>query len=277
MWYVRKYTADTGDYELPGPERTGDLKAAERSREQKMDEYYIIAGLGNPGRKYDGSRHNVGFDVIDELVDRFRISGPVRFGKSMTGKGVIGGRKVILMKPLTYMNLSGEAVQEIVSYYKVDPADHLIVISDDIDLPVGHLRIRKKGSAGGHNGLKNIIQHLGTSEFTRIRVGVGGKPDPDADLANHVLGHFTGEDKTVIEEACRKAAEAVECILEQGPDRAMNLYNTAKQKKKKDGAGRADGGDEAVAEGKRGQDAAGSEGLSDSAGDAKKSEEICPL
>ena len=125
MWYVRKYTADTGDYELPGPERTGDLKAAERSREQKMDEYYIIAGLGNPGRKYDGSRHNVGFDVIDELVDRFRISGPVRFGKSMTGKGVIGGRKVILMKPLTYMNLSGEAVQEIVSYYKVDPADHL--------------------------------------------------------------------------------------------------------------------------------------------------------
>ena len=277
MWYVRKYTADTGDYELPGPERTGDLKAAERSREQKMDEYYIIAGLGNPGRKYDGSRHNVGFDVIDELVDRFRISGPVRFGKSMTGKGVIGGRKVILMKPLTYMNLSGEAVQEIVSYYKVDPADHLIVISDDIDLPVGHLRIRKKGSAGGHNGLKNIIQHLGMSEFTRIRVGVGGKPDPGADLANHVLGHFTGEDKAVIEEACRKAAEAVECILEQGPDRAMNLYNTAKQKKKKDSAGPADGGDEAVAEGKRGQDAAGSEGLSDSAGDAKKSEEICPL
>lgn len=259
------------------PERTGDPKTAERSREQKMDEYYIIAGLGNPGRKYDGSRHNVGFDVIDELVDRFRISGPVRFGKSMTGKGVIGGRKVILMKPLTYMNLSGEAVQEIVSYYKVDPADHLIVISDDIDLPVGHLRIRKKGSAGGHNGLKNIIQHLGMSEFTRIRVGVGGKPDPGADLANHVLGHFTGEDKAVIEEACRKAAEAVECILEQGPDRAMNLYNTAKQKKKKDSAGPADGGDEAVAEGKRGQDAAGSEGLSDSAGDAKKSEEICPL
>ena len=260
------------------PERTGDPKTAERSREQKMDEYYIIAGLGNPGRKYDGSRHNVGFDVIDELVDRFRISGPVRFGKSMTGKGVIGGRKVILMKPLTYMNLSGEAVQEIVSYYKVDPADHLIVISDDIDLPVGHLRIRKKGSAGGHNGLKNIIQHLGMSEFTRIRVGVGGKPDPGADLANHVLGHFTGEDKAVIEEACRKAAEAVECILEQGPDRAMNLYNTAKQKKKKDGAGRADGGgDEAVAEGQRGPGAAGSEGLSDSAGDAKKSEEICPL
>ena len=139
-----------------------------------MDEYYIIAGLGNPGRKYDGSRHNAGFDVIDELVDRFRISGPIRFGRSMIGKGVIGGKKVILVKPLTYMNLSGEAVREIVSYYKIDPADHLIVISDDIDLPVGHLRIRKKGSAGGHNGLKNIILHLGDDEFTRIRIGVGG-------------------------------------------------------------------------------------------------------
>ena len=198
-----------------------------------MDGYYIIAGLGNPGRKYDGSRHNVGFDVIDELVDRFRIGGPVHFGKSMIGKGTIGGQKVILMKPLTYMNLSGEAVREVTGYYKADPADHLIVISDDIDLPLGHLRIRKKGSAGGHNGLKNIIQHLGSTEFIRIRIGVGGKPDPDADLANHVLGHFTGEDRAVIQEACQKAAEAVACILEQGPDQAMNLYNTAKKKKKK--------------------------------------------
>ena len=198
-----------------------------------MDEYYIIAGLGNPGRQYDGSRHNVGFDVIDELVDRFRIGGPVRFGRSFIGKGVIGGQKVILMKPLTYMNLSGEAVREVVSFYKVDPTDHLIVISDDIDLPVGHLRIRKQGSAGGHNGLKNIIRHLGSSDFTRIRIGVGGKPNPDADLANHVLGHFKGEEKVIIGEACAKAADAVACILEDGPDKAMNLYNTAKQKKKK--------------------------------------------
>ena len=152
-----------------------------------MDEYYIIAGLGNPGRKYDGSRHNAGFDVIDELVDRFRISGPIRFGRSMIGKGVIGGKKVILVKPLTYMNLSGEAVREIVSYYKIDPADHLIVISDDIDLPVGHLRIRKKGSAGGHNGLKNIILHLGDDEFTRIRIGVGGKPE-SRQRQGHCLG-----------------------------------------------------------------------------------------
>ena len=223
-----------------------------------MDEYYIIAGLGNPGRQYDGSRHNVGFDVIDELVDRFRISGPVRFGRSMTGKGVIGGRKVILMKPLTYMNLSGEAVREVVNFYKVDPADHLIVISDDIDLPVGHLRIRKKGSAGGHNGLKNIIQHLGSGDFTRIRIGVGGKPDPGADLANHVLGHFTGEDKAVIQEACAKAAEAVECILEQGPDKAMNLYNTAKKKKKK-----------------KAQDDPAQDG--EQPDERKNSEEVCPL
>lgn len=198
-----------------------------------MDSYYIIAGLGNPGRKYDGSRHNAGFAVIDELIERYKIYNPVRFGKSMIGKGTIAGRKVILVKPLTYMNLSGEAVQEICSYYKADPADHLVVISDDIDLPVGHLRIRKKGSAGGHNGLKNIIQHLGTTEFTRIRVGVGGKPDPRADLANHVLGHFSSEERTSMEEAYANAADAVACILEQGPDKAMNLYNTRKEKREK--------------------------------------------
>ena len=178
-----------------------------------MDSYYIIAGLGNPGAKYDGTRHNVGFKVIDELADRFHINRPVRFGKSMIGKGMIGGEKVILVKPLTYMNLR--------------------VISDDVDLPVGHLRIRKKGSAGGHNGLKNIILHLSTDEFTRVRVGVGGKPAPGADLAGHVLGHFSAEDRPVIEEACAKAADAVECALSQGPDKAMNLYNTKKQKKQK--------------------------------------------
>ena len=198
-----------------------------------MDEYYIIAGLGNPGRKYDGSRHNVGFDVIDELVDRLGVGRPVHFGRSMLGKCMIGGQKVILMKPLTYMNLSGEAVREVCSYYKVDHHDHLIVISDDIDLPVGHLRIRKKGSAGGHNGLKNIIQHLGDDEFMRIRIGVGGKPAPGADLAGHVLGHFSGEERAVMEEADAKAADAVICMIEQGPDKAMNLYNTRKQKKVK--------------------------------------------
>lgn len=198
-----------------------------------MDSFFIIVGLGNPGRKYDGSRHNVGFDVIDELVDRFRIGGPERFGKSMIGKGRIGSRKVILVKPLTYMNLSGEAVQEIVHYYKADPSADLVVISDDIDLEAGTIRIRKKGSAGGHNGLKNIVQHLGTQDFARIRIGVGAKPNPDFDLADYVLGHFSGEEKKVMEEAVSRAAEAVACMAEEGMDLAMNRYNTPRKKKEK--------------------------------------------
>ena len=169
-----------------------------------MDTFFIIVGLGNPGRKYDGSRHNAGFDVIDELVDRYHIGGPERFGKSMIGKGRIGDRKVILVKPMTYMNLSGEAVQEIVHYFKADPSEDLLVISDDIDLEAGRLRIRKKGSAGGHNGLKNIVQHLGTEAFARIRVGVGAKPDPDYDLADYVLGHFSGEEKEDHGRCCRE-------------------------------------------------------------------------
>lgn len=198
-----------------------------------MDTFFIIVGLGNPGRKYDGSRHNIGFDVIDALVDRYHIGGPERFGKSMIGKGRIGDRKVILVKPLTYMNLSGEAVQEIIHYYKVDPAEDLVVISDDIDLPAGTLRIRKKGSAGGHNGLKNIVQHLGTEAFTRIRVGVGAKPDAGYDLADYVLGHFTGEEKKQMEEAAEKAAEAVACMVTDGVDLAMNRFNTPRKKKQK--------------------------------------------
>ena len=197
-----------------------------------MDSFFIIVGLGNPGRKYDGSRHNVGFDVIDELVDRWHIGGPDRFGKSMIGKGRIGDRKVILVKPMTYMNLSGEAVQEIVHYYKADPSRDLVVISDDIDLETGHLRIRKKGSAGSHNGLKNIVQHLGTGDFPRIRIGVGAKPDPSFDLADYVLGHFTSEEKKVMEEAVGKAAEAVACMVSDGVDIAMNRYNTPKNRKK---------------------------------------------
>lgn len=198
-----------------------------------MDSYFIIVGLGNPGRKYDGSRHNVGFDVIDELVDRYRIGGPERFGKSMIGKGRIGSRRVILVKPLTYMNLSGEAVQEIAHYYRVDPAEDLVVISDDIDLSPGQLRIRKKGSAGSHNGLKSIVQHLGGGDFARIRVGVGSKPDPGYDLADYVLGHFTGDEKKIIQDAVGRAADAVACMAEEGVDAAMNCYNTPRKKKEK--------------------------------------------
>lgn len=202
-------------------------------RKTGMDAFFIIVGLGNPGRKYDGSRHNAGFDVIDELVDRYHFGGPERFGKSMIGKGRIGDRKVVLVKPLTYMNLSGEAVQEIVHFYKADPREDLLVISDDIDLEIGRLRIRKKGSAGGHNGLRNIVQHLGTEEFARIRVGVGAKPDPDYELADYVLGHFSGEERKIMDEAVAKAAEAAACAVTDGIDLAMNRYNTPRKRKKK--------------------------------------------
>ena len=190
-----------------------------------MDSYYIIVGLGNPGNKYEGTRHNVGFGVIDVLAERLHAGRPSRFGKSMIYKGVIGSEKVILVKPLTYMNLSGEAVQEICSYYKADHHDDLIVISDDVDLPVGHLRIRKKGSAGGHNGLKSIIQHLGTDAFPRLRLGVGAPPHPDYEMVDWVLGTVRGEDAKLMDQAAEKAADAIECCISQGIDKAMSLYN----------------------------------------------------
>lgn len=197
-----------------------------------MEGFFVIAGLGNPGRKYDGSRHNVGFDVIDELVDRYHINNPEHFGKCLMAKGFIEGHKVILMKPLTYMNLSGEAVRAIVDFYKIDPETELIVISDDVDLAPGVLRIRKSGSAGGHNGLKSIIQHLGTDKFVRIRIGVGGKKD-GWDLADHVLAKIPEEERAVIGESMKKAAEAAACIVTDGADIAMNRFNTKKEKKKK--------------------------------------------
>jgi PTH1 family peptidyl-tRNA hydrolase len=189
---------------------------------------FIIAGLGNPGREYDGTRHNIGFDVIDVLREKYGLDTGIRFGKSVITKGIIEGQKVLLMKPLTYMNLSGVAVREVVDYYKEDPTENLIVISDDIDLPEGSLRIRKKGSGGGHNGLKNIVLNLGTDEFKRVRVGVGAKPDPDYDLADYVLGHPKGEDRKIMDEAEENAAAAVVTIMNEGADAAMNKFNTKK-------------------------------------------------
>ena len=198
-------------------------KKAER---EKMDSnWYLIVGLGNPGKEYDGSRHNVGFEVADLLIDEFHIDGPTRFKKSLIGKGQIGDAKVVVMKPMTYMNLSGEAVREGLDYYKIDPATHLIVISDDIDLEPGHLRLRQKGSAGGHNGLKNIMQHVGDGNFIRVRIGVGAKPNPQYNLADHVLGHPKGEDKEKIDEAKERAVRAIQAILEEGIQKAMNHYN----------------------------------------------------
>jgi PTH1 family peptidyl-tRNA hydrolase len=187
---------------------------------------YIIAGLGNPGRKYDGSRHNTGWMVVDILSRKYGI--PLDFEKhrAVCGKGIIEGQRVILAKPLTFMNLSGESIRLLVDYYKVDPAAGLIVISDDIDLPPGRIRVRPKGSAGGHNGLKNIISHLGTDNFARVKVGVGPKPK-DWDLADWVLSRFNGEEEALMEESRKTAAEAVVCLISQGPDAAMNQFNRA--------------------------------------------------
>lgn len=185
---------------------------------------YLIAGLGNPGPKYDKTRHNMGFDAIDRLIDGNNIPFAGNRFHAMIGSGIIGGQKVLLMKPLTYMNLSGNAVAEAVSFYKLDPATQLIVISDDIDLEPGRIRIRAKGSAGGQNGLRHIINCLGTDEFPRIRVGTGAKP-PEWDLADWVLSRFGDEDRKKVDEALDRAAKAAECIVTDGVDRAMNLYN----------------------------------------------------
>lgn len=191
-----------------------------------MDNVWLIVGLGNPGKQYDGTRHNVGFETLDEIIDEYNIDGPKTFGKSVIGNGRIGMNRVICMKPQTYMNLSGEAVREGIDYYKVDAATHLIVISDDIDLPVGKLRIRGSGSAGGHNGLKNIIQHLGGSnQFIRVRIGVGAKPNTDYDLADWVLGHPQGEDAKELADTRKRAAEAVVSIIENGLDKSMCKFN----------------------------------------------------
>ena len=185
---------------------------------------WLLVGLGNPGSKYESTRHNMGFLAVDGLARRkgFRFN-KLRF-RAWTAEWMVNGEKVLVMKPQTYMNLSGESVGEAARFYKI-PADHVVVISDDISLPVGKLRIRTGGSAGGHNGLKNIIQHLGTDQFPRVRVGVGEKPHPDYDMADWVLGKFQGEDKKAIDGAVKRAADAVECLLKEGPDRAMNRFN----------------------------------------------------
>ena len=185
---------------------------------------YIIVGLGNPDRKYQNTRHNIGFDVIDVIADKNHITVSERKHKALIGKGIVGGQKVVLVKPQTYMNLSGESVREIIDFYKIDEKNELIVISDDVSLDVGQIRIRKKGSAGGHNGLKNIILHLGHDEFHRVRMGVGEKPE-DYDLVDYVLGHFPKEEREIMDESAGRAADAVEVMITDGADVAMNQYN----------------------------------------------------
>ena len=185
---------------------------------------WLLVCLVNPGDKYENTRHNVGFMVADEIAERQKKPIQKLKFKALTNLFTISGEKVLVMKPITYMNLSGEAVRQAADFYKISP-DHILVISDDTALAVGRLRIRKKGSAGGHNGLKNIIQRLGTDQFPRLRIGVGEKPHPDYDLADWVLGKFQGEDKKAIDAAVKRAADAVECILSEGLDRAMGTFN----------------------------------------------------
>ena len=185
---------------------------------------WIVAFLGNPGLKYNGTRHNAGFMAADAMEKKLGVSiNKMRF-KALTQTADIGGKKVLLMKPQTYMNLSGDAIVQAANFYKVPP-ERVIVVSDETALPIGRLRIRRVGSAGGHNGLKSVIARLGTDQFPRIRLGVGDKPHPDYDMADWVLSAFKGQDAADMELVAKKAADAVECYITEGADRAMNRFN----------------------------------------------------
>ena len=184
---------------------------------------YIIVGLGNPGKKYEHTRHNAGFDVLDILAEEYDIKIDKIKHKALIGEGRIGSEKVVLVKPQTYMNLSGESVQSVFQFYKVD-MDHLILVYDDIDLDIGKLRIRKKGSAGSHNGMKSIIKCLGAQDFPRIRVGVS-KPEPNRDLADFVLSRVPKDQSDDMRSGLEKAVKTVEEIIRTDIDMAMNKYN----------------------------------------------------
>ena len=185
---------------------------------------FIIAGLGNPDEKYQGTRHNVGFDVVDRLAEKYQIAVDTKKHRALIGKGVIEGQKVLLAKPQTYMNLSGEAVHEAVQFYKI-PADHVLVIYDDVSLPVGKLRVRPTGSAGGHNGIKNIIAHLGTQEFPRIKIGTGAPSGGGAEMIDWVIGVPSQAERKILVESFETAIKAAEDIIENGCQKAMNDYN----------------------------------------------------
>jgi PTH1 family peptidyl-tRNA hydrolase len=184
----------------------------------------VIIGLGNPGRRFAGTRHNIGYDVVDALARKHKIRVISLRHKGLMGKGSVLGHKVFLVKPLTYMNLSGECVRRVRDYYKIDEKSELLVIADDISLPTGQLRIRKKGSDGGHKGLRSIIGCLGHNEFLRLRIGVGDKPAGE-ELIEHVLGQFAADDAQTMCEATENAVAAIECLLETGADSAMNKFN----------------------------------------------------
>ena len=191
---------------------------------------YIIAGLGNPGKKYENTRHNMGFIAIDLLAEEFGIKVDKLKFKSLVGEGRIAGQRVLLMKPQTYMNLSGEAIREAVNFYKIEP-EELIVIYDDIDIPTGTFRIRKKGSAGTHNGMRSVVYQIQSDQFPRIRVGIGS--EKKVDLIHYVTGGVSKSEKELLEDALVKSAKAAACIVEKGIDKAMNEYNVRPPKKEK--------------------------------------------
>ena len=185
---------------------------------------WLVVGLGNPGSKYENTRHNMGFLALDILAEKEKFTfSKLRF-KAWTATAELGGEKVLVMKPQTYMNLSGESVGEAARFYKIPP-EHVLVISDDISIGAGKLRIRPSGSAGGHNGLKSIIQHLGSDRFPRIKVGVGSPQHEDHDIVDWVIGKPMGEDAKVLRQTLEKAADAVSTVIAQGPEKAMNKFN----------------------------------------------------
>ena len=185
---------------------------------------WLAVFLGNPGLRYEGTRHNAGFMTADALAREKGLSINRSRFQALTAVCEMGGEKVLLMKPQTFMNLSGEAVRQAAQFYKIPP-EHVLVVSDEVSLPIGKLRVRQKGSAGGHNGLKNIIACLGSENFPRIRLGVGAPPHPDYDMADWVLSAFQNQDAADMATAAKRAAEAVECYITQGPDRTMNRFN----------------------------------------------------
>ncbi len=188
---------------------------------------FVIVGLGNPGKEYTASRHNAGYLAIDRLMDRYGIKLSSKKFDGLSGRGTIDGRKVMLVKPTTFMNNSGRCVKKIVDYYKLDPANDLVILYDDIDLEPGMMRVRTKGSAGSHNGMKSVIQHLKTQEFARIRIGVG-TPPPQMDLVDWVLGKIPEEEIPLIRDVCDDICEAVPMIIAEDTEAAMNRYNRKK-------------------------------------------------
>ncbi len=213
---------EKGSEALPEDVRKGRVPVFGKFKNGGAD--WILVCLGNPGEKYEGSRHNVGFRVADALGERMNKPIQRLKFKALTNVFTIGGRRVLVMKPITYMNESGLAVAEAARFYKLPP-EQVLVISDDVSLDVGRLRVRRSGSAGGHNGLKSIIAHLHSDQFPRIKIGVGQKPHPDYDMADWVLGRFSPQDSRLIDQAADRCCDAIICIVEQGVQSAMNQFN----------------------------------------------------